>query len=507
MTTGRGSIKEFTGEYKIFITVFLSIILLTFIGLITKFNLDDLLSEGVFFVIGITGLFIITEMKNRMLTLGWSLFVSGIFIDVTDELIELPVWLDDYYEHASTGLGLLIVVVGFYLLVKQKSKTADSLKEITNLDHLTGLNNHRSFYDDFEQLVSGKHAKITLLFCDLDYFKTINDAHGHIAGDMVLKTAADLIQDHLKDKDSAYRYGGEEFVILLKDCHVEQAFSIAEDIRRCISDSAVLQQYATFFPVTVSIGLASYPHDSADARDLIDKADMAMYFAKQKGRNQCIIYNPDIEDILGRNYLQSIRQEMLINSVFSIASAIDAKDRYTGRHSELVTKYVLQMAEAIEMSEHDKFRLRIGALMHDCGKIGIPDDIINKPGNLSVEEFTLIKNHTLLGYNIIKHITDDTEIASCVLYHHERWDGKGYPHGLAGGEIPLFARIICIADAYDAMTSGRSYRGPLNHLQALEELERNAGAQFDPQLVTCFIGLCKDSGHSFEVLNEVAAAL
>ncbi|WBW97735.1 diguanylate cyclase [Oceanirhabdus sp. W0125-5] len=366
-------------------------------------------------------------------------------------------------------------------------KENKTLRKISNTDGLTSLYNHRYFYECFNEKISSGCRQITVLFCDIDKFKLINDIKGHITGDIILKEVANIINDSAKGNDLIFRYGGEEFVVLLDNITCEKAWLIAEEIRINIIKSKKIQKHAGDLPVTISIGLASYPNDSLDAKDLIEKADKAMYFAKQNGRNQCCIYNQDIENILKENSNEFAREEILVDSAFALGAAIDAKDVYTGKHSELVTRYSLLLAEKLKLSVQDKYILRIGALLHDCGKIGIPDDIIHKPSRLTDEEFKIIKNHTILGNNIAKHIVKNPAIIACVRNHHERWDGKGYPDGLSGNDIPLHARIVCIADAYHAMISNRPYRKPLSQDVAFEELRINKGTQFDPELVDVFI--------------------
>ncbi|MEJ8554561.1 diguanylate cyclase [Tepidibacter sp. Z1-5] len=361
------------------------------------------------------------------------------------------------------------------------------LRLISNTDGLTSLYNHRYFYECFNEKISLGCRPITVLFCDIDKFKLINDIHGHTIGDMILKEIGNIIKESAQENGLIFRYGGEEFVVMLDNYTEEKSFSLAEDIRINIIKSKKIQKYSGDLPVTISIGLASYPDDSIDAKDLIEKADKAMYFAKQNGRNQCCIYKEEIDTIILQASIEFAKQEILIDSAFAISAAIDAKDMYTGKHSELVTRYSLLLAEKLQLSVRDKYVLRIGALLHDCGKIGIPDEIIHKPTRLTDEEFNIIKNHTILGNNIAKHIVKNPVIIACVRNHHERWDGKGYPDGLAGESIPIHARIVCVADSYHAMISDRPYRKSLAQDEAFKELRKNKGTQFDPDLVEVFI--------------------
>ncbi len=383
--------------------------------------------------------------------------------------------------------------------ISSYKKENKNLRLTSNTDSLTSLYNHRYFYECFNEKIRSGRRAITVLFCDIDKFKLINDIHGHITGDMILKEVGNIINESAQGDGLVFRYGGEEFVVMLDNYNEEKSFRIAEDIRINIIRSKKIQKYSGDLSVTVSIGLASYPNDSIDAKDLIEKADKAMYFAKQNGRNQCWIYKEEIDEIILQNSSEFAKKEILIDSAFAIGAAIDAKDMYTGKHSELVTRYSLLLAEKLHLSVQDKYVLRIGALLHDCGKIGIPDDIIHKPTRLTDEEFNIIKNHTIVGNNIAKHIAKNPVIIACVRNHHERWDGKGYPDGLSGKHIPVHARIVCVADSYHAMISDRPYRKSLSKDEAFKELRKNKGTQFDPDLVDIFIKTVQE-GSEFEHL-------
>ena len=326
------------------------------------------------------------------------------------------------------------------------------------------------------------------MFCDLDKFKLTNDTYGHEVGDLLLVETAKIMKAELKSNGMIFRYGGEEFVIILCDYTCSEAFIEGEKIRKSIAQSKILQQYSDYFPISISIGIACYPNYGLDGESLIKNADTAMYYSKQNGRNQCTIYTDDLNDFF-KDCNKSEKKELLMDSALSLAEAVDAKDHYTGKHSKMVSKYSILIAEKLNFTEEEKNKLRIGSLLHDCGKIGIPDNIINKPKKLSDEEFETIKNHTILGTNIIKHITNDEKIIHCIRSHHERWDGNGYPDGLSGTSIDLFARIVCIADVYHAMISDRPYRKALTNEQVIDEFIKGKGTQFDPQLVDIVVSM------------------
>lgn len=374
-------------------------------------------------------------------------------------------------------------------------KENEELKISANMDYLTQAYNHKCYFESISKNISEGHKQIAILFCDIDNFKLVNDTYGHGIGDLVLKEIARIIKKEVREKDMVFRYGGEEFVVMMCDFNSEGSFSIAENIRKKIAKSNILQEYEIFFPITISIGIASYPKDGMEAEDLIRKADSAMYYSKQNGKNQSKIYNNDI-NVFSENGNINAKKELLMDSVLALAEAVDSKDEYTGKHSKMVSKYSNLLADKLGFTENQKNKLSIGALLHDCGKIGIPDNIINKAEKLSYDEYKIIKNHTMLGYNIIKHITDDEEIISCVRNHHERWDGKGYPDGLCGDLINIFSRIVCIADVYHAMTSDRSYRKALTNEEAIIQFKKGKGTQFDPKLVDLFIDIIRENNNS-----------
>jgi len=393
-------------------------------------------------------------------------------------------------KNSNIELGKILIINDITEHVIAKNEK-ESFRYLSITDALTGLYNHRYFYDYLKKEFNKDSNQISLLFCDIDRFKQVNDSYGHVIGDMILRQTANIIKEEVKGFGITFRYGGEEFIVILNEYTGNQALAVAEGIREKIKNAIVLQEEERGEPVTISIGVASYPLNASNIEDLIVKADKALYFSKQNGRNQCNIYTKEMDRILESKREEAAKKELLIDSVYSLAKAIDVKDSYTGMHSEMVAKYTLLLAEELGMREEQKEELKIGALLHDCGKIGVPDNIINKQGKLSEEEFDIVKNHTILGSEIASNIIKTQEIKACIRNHHERWDGKGYPDGLQGENIPRYARIVCIADAYHAMISDRPYRKGLSRDEAFNQLTINKGIQFDSNLVDVFIEAIK----------------
>ena len=402
-------------------------------------------------------------------------------------------------KNSNIELGKILIIndiTGHVLANHEK----ESFRYLSITDALTGLYNHRYFYDYLKQELDKENNNVSILFCDIDRFKQVNDSYGHVIGDMILRESAAIIKEEVGESGLVFRYGGEEFIVLLNECQANKALEIAEKIRERIKSSIVLQEEKQGVPVTISIGVACYPVNASNIEELVVKADKAMYYSKQNGRNQCNIYDNELERILESKKDEAAKKELLIDSVYSLAKAIDVKDYYTGMHSEMVAKYTLLLADKLGLSEKEQEDLKIGALLHDCGKIGVPDNIINKQGKLSEEEFDIVKNHTILGSEIASNIIKTKEIKACIRNHHERWDGKGYPDKLKGENIPKYARIVCIADAYHAMTSDRPYRKGLTREEAFHQLIINKGVQFDSGLVDEFIEAIKNN-HDMKVFN------
>jgi diguanylate cyclase (GGDEF)-like protein len=350
-------------------------------------------------------------------------------------------------------------------------------------DPLTGLGNHRHFHERLQrELTQSEHEAATLSLCliDIDDFKRINDRFGHPVGDRVLGQVA----ARLRQGGESFRLGGDEFAVLLPGLDERAAVSVARSIVERVA-AAELDQIG---PVTVSAGVATYPVQGVGRDELIRLADSALYWAKEDGKNRARTYEATT---LARelSQLQQLAEgpdrAARYRAAASLAKAVDARDAYTGSHSERVGELAGRIARRLGIDEPQIELTRLAASLHDLGKLAIPEEILRKPGALNESERLVLQRHPQIGYRMLESLGVEP-IADWVLHHHERWDGSGYPDRLRGDEIPLGARIIFVADAYDAMTSERVYRKPLSEQEALEELERCSGSQFDPTVVEAF---------------------
>jgi diguanylate cyclase (GGDEF)-like protein len=345
-------------------------------------------------------------------------------------------------------------------------------------DPLTGLGNHRHFHDRLQrELVDAESSgkAFTLCLLDVDDFKRVNDLYGHPEGDRVLAQ----LSTRLRQNGEAFRLGGDEFALLLPEHDERQALAVAGAIVQRI-ETVELDLVGS---VTVSAGIATYPEQAVDRDELIRLADSALYWAKEHGRNRVHSYRPDVIELAElRRLAHGPDRAARYRAAASLAKAVDLRDTYTGGHSNRVADLAARIAARIGLDEEQIELARLAGSLHDLGKLAIPEEILRKPGPLTEPERLVVERHPQIGFRMLESLGVDP-VAEWVLHHHERWDGAGYPNRLSGNRIPLGARILFVADAYDAMTSDRAYRARLSADAALEELERCAGTQFDPDIV------------------------
>jgi diguanylate cyclase (GGDEF)-like protein len=349
-------------------------------------------------------------------------------------------------------------------------------------DPLTGLGNHRRFQESLQRDLEAADAGETVLslcLLDIDNFKEINDEHGHPIGDRVLVHVA----RRLRQNGEAFRLGGDEFALLLPGQGEEEAREIAEAILQRVSSLGAVRG----LKISLSAGIAEYPQFGVDRNELLRVADAALYEAKEEGKDRVQIYRPDVQEFEELRLLaEGPDRAARLRAAASLAHAVDARDAYTGSHSYMVGELASRIAKRMKLPRGQVELTRLAGRLHDLGKLAIPEEILRKPGPLNEAERLVLERHPQVGYRMLESLGIEP-VASWVLHHHERWDGSGYPDGLAAEEIPLGSRILFVADAYDAMTSERVYGRKLPHEHAVAELERCAGTQFDPTIVTLFL--------------------
>lgn len=380
----------------------------------------------------------------------------------------------------------------------------ERLLEASSMDLLTGLSNHVGFherlsYETERAAVQGSELCVVLL--DIDRFSLINDAYGYEIGNGLVQQVADVLRKNARKFDIVARYGGDDFAIILPDTGVEEGRALAEHLRATVESHTFhnlppginpvegSESSGGGVPLTVTIGAACFPHHHSTPEGVLMAADVALCQAQHAGRNSVSMFDPHAsinEGVDPEDLYQALRNPSSA-ALQALAAAVDARDKYTQGHSERVTQYSVMIGESAGVDRDTAESLLVAGLLHDLGKIGIPDAILNKPARLTDDERAIIEGHPSLGESILRRARQLEHIIPAVLHHHERWDGGGYPEGLAGEEIPFLARILAIADAYDAMTTDRPYREALTVEAALEEVRAGAGRQFDPVLADVFI--------------------
>lgn len=420
--------------------------------------------------------------------------------------------------NAQKNIALYSLLSNYMGLFMHNAELIEKTNENTNIDALTQLSNHRGFQEVLSKEIASADArgtKVSVVIMDINHISKINRELGHAKGDEVIKLLAEKVKMNIRSSDTAGRYGGDEIAIILPDTDTEEAKYIAEYLIYSLSCSFV----DDVGPVKVSVGITTYPQCGKDQEKLLILAEQAMYVSQSKGykdgmsaivssldfnfwdntaltsfaevlskRHSQIGINFEEELVTKFNSEQIKSQNHLMEMVTSLAGAIDAKDTYTKGHSTSVSRYAEALARALNLPESEVERIALGGLLHDVGKIGIPENVLRKPTHLSDEEWEIMKQHPVIGAEKVLMPNEALrDLIPMVKYHHERWDGTGYPEKLKGEDIPFEARIVSVADAYHALISDRPYRKGLGVEKACEILKMGAGIQWDRNLVRQFI--------------------
>jgi diguanylate cyclase (GGDEF)-like protein/putative nucleotidyltransferase with HDIG domain len=364
------------------------------------------------------------------------------------------------------------------------------LVDASRTDPLTGLPNrvalHEILATEIERAAPDRRP-LSLLIVDIDGFQALNDRHGIDVGDQILREFGSVLEGSVRVMDRVARSGGEEFAIVLPETGPPNAFVTSEEIL----DRVRNRFKAPAVEVRASIGVATFPEHGEDLDEVLNAADEALRAAKTLGGDRAVIYSSEVTKTLSAAASRrSVESQAQLATVLSLAEALDQRDPSTARHSQTVGRLCEMMARELGLSNEKVHRVRLAGFLHDIGKIGVPDKILSKAGPLTEEERTQMRRHPELGARILASKEMD-DLRSWIVAHHERPDGTGYPLGLEGDEIPLEASILAVADAYEAMTGDRPYRPALGDEKAREELSRNAGTQFDAQVVIALLRALK----------------
>jgi diguanylate cyclase (GGDEF)-like protein/putative nucleotidyltransferase with HDIG domain len=330
-------------------------------------------------------------------------------------------------------------------------------------------------------------STFSVLIADIDNFKLFNDTYGHPIGDEIIKRVAGILVHRTRSSDFVCRFGGDEFMLILPEAYRADAKTVADHLRVALASLPYIAPDGTRIPLRMSFGASSFPEDGQDAAALIAVADANLYESKRWGGDTVTVRPEPIsgETVDSRSF----------STLDSLVSAVDNKDHYTRRHSAQVAEHTALVARALGLSIQQQEALRVSALLHDVGKIGVPDRILRKPGALTAKELEYMRQHPLIGsMMILQHMPESLEVKEAVASHHERWDGTGYPSQLRGSDIPVLGRILAVADAYSAMTTDRPYHAALPAHEALNKLREGAGTQFDPDLVRVFVACLAPQG-------------
>lgn len=429
--------------------------------------------------------------------------ISSVIILGVDLIYAPSTAINQYFVSDLILSGVFILIawpLGFY--VKVEGEHIRKLEGLVNKDGLTGVYNHRYFQDELKtkiEISTRMEQSISMIFIDIDYFKHYNDLYGHQEGDEVLRAIGKILSDNIRNDDIVARYGGEEFALLLPNTNEDEAIIIADNIRLIIENTKFYgEENQPKGNLTVSMGVSVYPDKARTEVELIKSADDALYRAKFFNKNRVETYTSILDGL--KNDTEGKDLE-LITSIKTLISVINAKDRYTYSHCERIVFYCRLLANKLNLSETDTNTLVYGGYMHDIGKINVAKEILIKKMPLNKDEWEIMKQHPQNGIDIIKSVKSLEKVAPIIYHHHEKYNGTGYPAEIKGEEIPYLARVLTVVDSFDAMTSNRPYNKRKTYDEALDELTKFSGTQFDPNVVKSFIEVIQENKDSLDSLD------
>jgi diguanylate cyclase (GGDEF)-like protein/putative nucleotidyltransferase with HDIG domain len=399
-------------------------------------------------------------------------------------------------SHFVITAGTLVTAAT--LLTYLRSRVERLLARLTDAartDPLTGLPNRVALHEAVErelQRAIPHQRPVSVVVIDLDRFNRVNERLGIAAGDQIIHKVSALLEDRSRLMDVVARSGGQEFVVLLPEMEPHAAFLFAEEVLKELRQTFTKPKMG----LTASAGVASFPEHAGDLAELLSASDQALRAAKALGRDRAVIYSPDVTGVIGAmSGRKSVEAQAHLATVLSLAEALDQRDSGTARHSQTVGHFCEMMAIELGMNEEHVQRVQLAGILHDIGKIGVPDSILCKPGPLTSGEMEQMKRHPELGARILSSRELD-DVRGWILKHHEWPDGSGYPKGLKESQIPVEASILAVADAYEAMTSDRVYRMSIGPERARDELLRWSGRQFSERVVQAFLRALDREGAS-----------
>jgi len=402
----------------------------------------------------------------------------------------------------TLAAGLVAAVVLFLVFRAAQSRISrqtEQLVEATRRDPLTDTPNHGTLVAVLAEAIEtarANRAPIGVALLDIDNFRLLNDTHGHAAGDEAILTVAELLRDEFPAGATIGRYGPDEFLVVEPSVDLTTLERAVGRLRTALAERALQFGGSESLPVTISAGICAFPDHGGSVTDLLSAAAITLQDARTSGGDAVRVAGADF-DVPAEARTFDVYQGLVL--------AVDGKDRYTKRHSEDVARYAIYLATRLGLEPDLIGTIRVAALLHDVGKIGVPDAILHKPAALRDDEFEVMKGHVVLGDSIVRDLPNVDLVRAGVRHHHERWDGTGYPDRLAGEDIPLVARIVAVGDAFSAMTTTRPYRKSLDLDEALRRLEAAAGSQLEARLVTTFVDGIRTDADAPQPGNEAMA--